>query len=486
MTGSGSKTGGASTRKVTRDRGAAPYVMLILKAFEHSVENAEMDLYGKKPARKFAGHQKNTWNRLDMTSIQALWTVYNSDFVARAAKNYIASSLLSGGVVIADESMTTGPGSEFQAFIGDHFVPFFKDVIDHIYVQGFAPFVLPNGVPTVIPFGCVQYSYLIDEEYKITLGAFDETTQDEPLPDVFFIIESNVTLAGEIVSPASLYYQHRTFRDMVLRNTAIAQYFQALPPVFLTQKSQNTFDGELDVVGGEVPGLHAALANDNLTERNNITANVHERQERMIERLNAKRASLQSHGLVSQRDPVTGLAHYDMGITDPTLMQSLIPLANDQTPVTTAQSRAPENLVGTLSQQYTIACTCFGISPENIGLSHTVMRSAEAIELEQVISQTTVRKFRGHFVRTLQDIYKHVWHDETKHGPSTIAVLFPSMLDRKTMLDLYARGIVSYDGVRDFLIKQLDISPVFINAAIQPPGAPPSEQRAAAMPPRLQ
>lgn len=428
---------------------------------------------GQQIGVKHSKRQLNTWHRLDMSAIQALWTVYSSDFIARSAKNYIASSLLSSGIVISDTSLKATPGADFQGFITENYVPFFGDLIDQIYVQGFCPYTVSDeGKPRAIPFGLLQVKFLIDDDYQLQLGAFDESTQDEPLKNVYFVIESLPNVDGSIVSAAAIYYSHRLFRDTLLRNTAVANYLMARPPIYLVQNTDKSYDDRDIANVGEVDGLRASLANDGQVVRNKIQMNVHQQQESLVNALNARRATaLSDTALKSRTDPFTGLESYDNRMTNEADLQPTIPLPLDTMPATTVLPRAPENLVATLNQQLVIACGCFGITLEAIGLERGGgARSAETIQLENRSSQNTVRRFRNHMVQTLRNIYDLVWADDTNGlSGSTLLVLFPATLDRPTMLDLFNRGIVSFEGLRTYLGTSMDITPDSFNKSFKPP-----------------
>jgi hypothetical protein len=433
-------------------------------------------LSGQSLGVKHTRRSLNVWHRLDLSAIQALWTVYSSDFIARSAKNYVCSQLLSGGIALSDTHLQTTPGQDFQAFISEHYVPFFSELIDHVFVQGFAPYVVsPEGKPRVIPFGLVQLKYLIDDDFALQLGAFDESSGDEPLKNIYFVVETLPSIDGTIVSATAIYYSHRLFRDTLLRNTAVAHFLLARPPVYLTQRTDRSFDDANILNVGEIDGLRASLAADGQVMRNKIQMSVHGQQEALVNSLNARRATaLGDTALKTRVDPFTGLESFDKNLTNETDLQPTIPLPLDTQPAATCQPRAPDNLVDTLNQQLVIAAGCFGVTLEAIGLERGGgVRSAETIALENKAAQNTVRRFRNHFTTTLKNIYDLIWADE-KSGltGSNLLVLFPATLDRPSMLDLFNRGIVSFDGLRNFLSANMDIRPDAFNEHFSPPILP--------------
>jgi len=417
--------------------------------------------------------QTNVWHAMDMSAIHALWTVFNTDFIARSSRNYIESSLLSGGLVLSDSHLNATPGQDFQAFINEHFVPFYSSVIDWLYVVGFAPYTLTkDGKPRCVPFGLVQFKYLIDDDYEIHLGAFDEQNVDDPNKDVYFLVENMVGADGSIVSATAVYYTHRLFRDTLMRNTAIANFANARPPIYLVTATQRTPFHDADVTNvGEVDGLRASITQDGLINQNNIQLRVHENQEAMVNSLNARRSMLLGdNALKTRTDPFTNLQSYDRDLTNDMDLQPTIPLPMDMTPANVTQARPPDNLVATLNQQFVIAAGCYGMSLESIGLERGGgARSAETIQLENRVAQNTVKKFKNHFIRTLRGIYDMVWAESAGLASAELTVLFPATLDRPTMLDLFNKGIVSFDGLRNYLASHMDINPDAINDTFSPP-----------------
>ena len=437
----------------------------VVKGMDHSFFSGQAPTISRK--------QRNVWHKLDMGGLQGLWTVYATDFIARSAKNYIAASLLTGGLVLSDTHLSTTPGPDFNAFISDNFIPFFADLIDWIYVLGFAPYtVSEEGIPRVVPFGLLQFKYLIDDDFQIQLGAFDSTnTDDDPLKDIYFVFDNRPNADGSVVSATAIYYTHRLFRDTLLRNTAIANYLMARPPIYLTSQTNKSQFQNTDITNiGEIDGLRASIANDSMLTHNKIQMNVHNAQESLVGQLNAKRSALLGDtALKTRMDPFTGLQSYDKDLTNEMDLQPTIPLPMDTAPAHVDGPRAPDNLVATLNQQLVIAAGCFGMSLEAIGLERGGgARSAETINLENRVANNTVRKFRNIFVQTTKNIYDLIWATK-KQTSAGLNILFPATLDRPTMLDLFQKGIVSFEGLTNYLGANMDIPATSFNKTFNPP-----------------
>ena len=72
----------------------------------------------------------------------------------------IVSRLLSGGISFVDPGSGKVTDAAFTRRVQREFVPFARDVIDHLCVEGFACFMVDTrtGTPHVIPPGVTQFA----------------------------------------------------------------------------------------------------------------------------------------------------------------------------------------------------------------------------------------------------------------------------------------------------------------------------------------
>jgi hypothetical protein len=418
-------------------------------------------------------NQATEWKRLNADGLIELNVAFNTDAVAGACVKAVASRLLGSGIVFTNKSYNKIASGEFQSHINLHFVKFIRDVIAQISVQGFACYIVDNTVPRALPIGACDLRYRLNPDtYVIDLACFREEVPDE---SIFIIVESEPDLNGGVVSAMSAYYTSRMFKDSCIRNALTADALNARPPVYTYTQTDMAFD-ERDLEGvGEVDGLKASIQRDNLLTRNKVQMTVHERQEHLVGILNRKTLNARDEEDNYRTDPLTKLQNYDYNLKY--TFQPIVPLPLDARICSAPQASSRPDLMTVFTNTAHMACVCFGVNGESIGLTSTKTHaSADYVQTANLVTLGTVSKFKNLLSPMLIEIYKLIWGasededagDEAEAAQSDrsgggttkaddITVIFPATIPSSTMEKLFLTQVLKYDAYKHYLHESLQI-----------------------------
>ena len=415
-------------------------------------------------------NQQNQWRRLNVNGLLELNVAYNTDPIAGACVRAITTRLLSSGIVFTNKGYTKVASNDFQAHVNTWFVKFVRDVILQISLLGFACYIVDNTIPRVLPIGAVDVRYRINpDKYVVELACFKDEVVDDT---VYIIVESEPDVNGGVCSPMAAYYTSRMFKDSCIRNSLVADALRARPPVYTTTNTDQAFD-ERDLEGvGEVDGLRASLQRDNLLARNKVQMSVHERQEQLVGMLNRKSLNGKEEEDGFRTDPLTKLRNYDHGMNFS--FQPVVPLALDTHVCVVPQAQSRTDLVPIFENAARMACVCFGVNGESIGLKANAMNaSANAVQQHNQVTLGTVNKFKSLISPILVEIYKLIWatpadaddaeaeepeiNPDAKSSKDDITVLFPSTIPSSVMERLFLSRILKYDAYKTYLHDSLHI-----------------------------
>jgi hypothetical protein len=106
----------------------------------------------------------------------------------------------------------------------------------------------------------------------------------------------------------------------------------------------------------------------------------------------------------------------------------------------------------------------FGVNLHAIGLeTFSAVRSADAIQASEQVTVHTTHRFQRLLEQTFRSIYQLLWDAETNDD---IMVMFPSLLTWPQISDLYARGILSHQGIKDFVHERFKVSVEDMEASV--------------------
>jgi hypothetical protein len=407
-------------------------------------------------ARNTTGGNSNDWTRLDLRAISALYIAYKTDPVAQACRNAVISRLLSGGILYTRSDFSSLPDDEFNDHINSRFTDFCRQAIDSLYVTGFCPYVIdPDaGVPRVVPYTRADVRVRIDPmTFETQLALFRED-DDQPAPDVYFIVQSFPDEFGSLHSAMTCYYEARIFKDMIWRTTAEAESTRARPPIYTTTETDRAFEERRLAHVGEVDGLRASITRDNMLVRNRVIGDVHAQQERLAEMLNASRVDTSDPSYRS--DPITGLRNYDADLAQK--YSPIIPLPVDARVATTPMPVARPDFVAVNEHLQQLASMSFGVNLEAVG-GNSAFKSSDAMNSANNVTTTTVNRFKQLLTGPLIDIYKVLWGNKEGDEPaeSDLTVMFPSIVSTSTMLVLFEKNILTQKALLAYLHKHLGL-----------------------------
>jgi len=402
------------------------------------------------------GNHSNDWVRLDLRAISALFIAYKTDPVAQACRNAVIARLLSGGILYTKSDFSSLPDDAFNDHINSRFTEFCRQAIDMLYVTGFCPYVVDPVacVPRVVPHTRADVRVRIDPlTFETQLALFRED-DDQPAPDVYFIIQSPPDEFGSLQSAMTCYYEARIFKDMIWRTTAEAESTRARPPIYTVTETDRAFEERRLAHVGEVDGLRASITRDNMLVRNRVIGDVHAQQERLAEMLNASRVDTSDPSYRS--DPITGLRNYDADLAQK--YSPIIPLPADARVATTPMPVARPDFVAVNEHLHQIASMAFGVNLEAVG-SNSANKSSDSMNSANTVTTATVNRFKQLLTGPLVDIYKVLWEkkEEGEELAESVTVMFPSIVSTSTMLILFEKNLLTQKALLAYLHKHLGL-----------------------------
>lgn len=419
--------------------------------------------------------------------IQELWTVFRSETTLQACRQVIVSRLLSGGIAYADERGGELVNEDFYDHVQRHFVPFARDVVDALCVQGFAAFTLDakSSIPISVPPGVGQYWVRVDpKSYARTLIMEDMRTARVNTRVLFFV--ENWPIEGCLVSPVASYRRMYGFKSMVEMNVATADFHAARPIIFATSDSSHAFNPHWiynDPIGMAVDKNPSEYKNQKYDGDNenfqrfprrvkdggdNVASNVtwdgydhrslirqraeaalqHSRilneansaseyHEKLAEDLNSGRL----HSKDVRIDPSTGLPVFHVSMRDLRMevKDNVIQMPMDSKILAEVKPSSRTDLVPILEHSTRQACICMGVPPSGLGVggTHTTLEAAAS----EGVLKSTLQRFRRSVTRCLLDVYVGL------HGKKdNLSVFFPSLLNTNTARSLFMDHILTYEA----------------------------------------
>jgi hypothetical protein len=235
-----------------------------------------------------------------------------------------------------------------------------------------------------------------------------------------------------------------------------------------TSTDQSFDDRDLERVG-EIDGLRASVQKDSMMARNKVQLSVHERQEQLVGLLNRKTLNGRENEEDYRTDPLTKLHNYDYNLQYN--FQPVVPLPLDARICVAPQAQCRRDLMAVFENTSRMACICFGINGESIGLNAhgNTHASADTIQQANQVTTATVNKFKSLVSPVLVDIYRLIWgtadevgdneaeaHPQAKTA-TDITVVFPSTIPQSMMEKLFVSQVLKYDAYKQYLHESLQI-----------------------------
>lgn len=404
------------------------------------------------------------WSPVDMGTVANYWTIYKTDPVLMACRTMVLSAILGKGIIFADVKSHKMVDKVFFEHVQRHYVTFARDVVDALYVQGWAAYTVDKAtsVPTCVPLGAGEYRFRLKKSWKLELalfGAREGGMSDTPERDVFFVVESPPDLGGAINSAMASYSRSRYFKDLLERQAIVAETIRARPPLYTTVRTSHAFN-EADIYREAGPSLSAAINNSlseeraraNMLARNRIVMDAYRVQERLVRSLNSRALDTSLPGWEADVDPMTGLPAFKAVSEDDGTSCPIIPLPADSAVAHAPAAAARADLVHIQEYVARMGCLVMGVPPYLVGIPQTGAVTALVTTASDQLRLTSER-FRHVLSQLLLDVYELLY--DTREG---LTVVFPSMQDRADMSDLFSRGVLSYDTYSEFVATDMAIT----------------------------
>ena len=386
-----------------------------------------------------------------------LWTIYRTDAVVQACRAVLLSRLLSEGIEFVDPK-AGAVDAEFAERVQRLYVPFARDVIDALCVQGFAAFLVDAraGAPTVVPSEVCAYSVRVDATTLRRQMLMMMPNSDEANRKAMFVVENLPSREGVPQSPMASFRRTYAFRGMVELNTATADYSAARPMIYTSMDSDQAFDRRHvyrnaidtnidarsmlshmnlpEVCDTTVADVHRR-AYDTMVHMNEMQRDAHAKQ--VTSNHQAQLAADLNGGRLDPRsvrlDPQTGLPVFDANMMQrPGDAYNVFTLPVDAKVQATIAPTSRGDLVAILKHSAEMACIVMGVPAAEIGM-HASARVATEAQISGGVLQTTLARLHFTLQRCMLDVYTALYG--ARPG---MRVVFPAFLKSQRMLQSVA------------------------------------------------
>ena len=328
------------------------------------------------------------------------------------------------------------PDREFKERVEREFIPFARDIVDALYVQGFAAFLVDNraALPYAVPPDICTYGIRVHSASMRRSFLMFRPGLIEPERKAMFVVENWPSRDGMPRSPVAAYRRTHAFRGMVELNTATADYSAARPMLYTSVDSDKAFDkrhvyrngldASIDASGmlthlREVTGEHDEAvqdvhrrAHEMLIGINSASLDNHAKHERSLRVASDQQSQLVADlngGRLDPRsvrlDPGTGLPVFDSALAQrPGDAYNVFPLPVDAKVQATVVPVSRSDLVSIFNNASQMACIAMGVPSSEIGMADG-QRFAPDAQLSGGVLQNTLSRFRTVLSRCLVDVY---------------------------------------------------------------------------------
>lgn len=403
-----------------------------------------------------ASNFESKWLAVDMSFLAQLWQIYRTDATVHACASLIKSRLNGLGVMYLNEDSGRVPTKSFFDHITQHYGAFCNEALDQLMVQGFCAYTLPPprrgrnadpAAPSTVPFGRGRYVMRYDAYDRPALGLIRNNgasgVDTKPDPKVFFMVLSPPDVGGRPVSPVASAYSVQALKRQIEMNTMMADRVLARPPVLTQNKTDQTFD-ERDLIGmsSVEPDVAAGRERQNLLRRNKMNVEVWKQQTQLMRFLNQSGIDSSSSAWQNRIDPVTGLPVFSVD-DDDAYQPSFIPLPSDAVVAAMPLPQRPPDFVQAERLVFEHTCMCMGVTPTMVaGAGSAQNASSGVLKLSDATLFYSILRYRNALTHALLDVYAVVFGNGDSSG---VQVVFPAAQRPEAMLELFERGIVSYD-----------------------------------------
>ena len=408
-------------------------------------------------------------NGVNQREANEIYALYNHDPTVYMCKNYLITTLLSGGIECTYASRNSStkrtalPG--FQAVLDRHWISFTRDMLDWFFMFGYCPFAVattrnsekkPVHIPVVPQFGSGTFevrentaSYEQTIHWIPTSNVQESAEQDDTNVSILMCDDGmpNVNDGAHKSRVAKLLPQYRWIQRM--KSYAIkAEHIRSHPPI-ITQDSPDKRPVN-ETLSDETFADPADLfreKEDRTYKKNASSMNAMYNQQRMASDLNQGRPTVIQNGFPHDGTQLElTQSYYDnmFHIPNGTQLAGAAPMP---------QSRA--DLVEMDRQRMDVTCGTFGVPKSLIMADRGRSNAAGASEVEYRMLMQTVDGLCAVVTRALHEVYTSIYKEDEQSDHSNVKFSLPFMplTSIENITKLYQEGIITKQTEGEYLLR---------------------------------
>jgi len=408
-----------------------------------------------------------TW--VEEEQMKAVFELFHQEPVIRMARNVIANTIFSGGIEVNKKGKKAN--KDFQQLLETHWIPFANNVLDHIMMFGFCPFmkrnvsvetegeVAHNGsaeVPIVPPFGSYKVEIRLMKDYTETyhfypISKFPNVNEEADERVQFLVPEQykpsmDGVLRSQCTTLMHSFHISREFYDLAMH----AENLRAHPPLIAQRppdKNHGADAGAMEMF--EFADGDATMARDESSyAKNQQNMNDFYRQQNMCNVLNGKHPRNKNIKI----DPLTGRPVYKQRHKQ-TWEDNVFVLPEGQqlAPHINPQTRA--DLLEMERSRYDLICGVLGI-PSSFVLNDRSSRISGMSDISYKIFMRSMYSIRDQLSILLKTVFEHVYPEDNK---CIVSLPFIPATDVEDIIKLSQQGVVSQKTAGLYLLRTMGL-----------------------------
>jgi hypothetical protein len=348
--------------------------------------------------------------------------------------------------------------AEFSKHVADHLVPFARQALTDILVQGFCVYGIkpPRVGKSKFPAPFIFSRGLLDLHMVVDRGQDRlqcRAKEDSKLSKIYLFVDEMPESDGTLNSRVAGVTKTISYLEELEKHDIQSFAIRSSPPVLTKTKTDNAFDSR-DVLGGGVDGLMAQDASDNMRTRNMINVDQYKQQADLIKTLNREKIDSSDAFWKKHVDPTkmtylseslrTGVEGY---------VPRFVPLPADAEVATFNLANERKDYVQLQKFCKTQICTGLGVPEAYVDGSQTSGGAASAIakNMDEIV-RVSLTPLRDALGKLLLEIF------HTCYGNAiTVQCVFPGPQNIDKMYEWYTAGLLKQEALINALSCQENI-----------------------------
>jgi hypothetical protein len=347
---------------------------------------------------------------------------------------------------------------EFSQHVSDHLVPFARQALNDILVQGFCAYGIKPPrlgkskfhVPFIISRSLLELSMVVDHgQDRLQCRPKEDAKISKIKLFIDEMPESDGTLNSRVagVSKTISYLEELEKHD--IQSFAI----RSSPPVLTKTKTDNAFDSR-DVLGGGVDGLMAQDASDNMRTRNMINVDQYKQQADLIKTLNREKIDSSDTFWKKHVDP-TKMTYLSESLRSGVegYVPRFIPLPADADVAAFNFANERKDYVQLQKFCKSQICTGLGVPEAFVDGSQTSGGAASAIakNMDEIV-RVSLTPLRSALGRLMLEVFHGCYGNS-----NSVQCLFPGPQNIDKMYEWYTAGLLKQEALINALSCQENI-----------------------------